>query len=131
MAHGTTEPTEKYRDATATPISPVCGSMATMENVETGGSVCAMQACPDTKTLAAKTKIDNNRNFFINSSDKCHGGPSCARLLCFLCGLCVLRGKSSRLQPQNIRQHHNRQHAKRHKSIDRKSTRLNSKSRFG
>src|SRR6478752_7514402 len=62
MAHGTTDPTEKYLEATATPISPVCGSMATMENVETGGSVCATAA-----PLAPKTKVNNNKYFFINS----------------------------------------------------------------
>src|SRR5690349_689586 len=73
MAHGTTEPTEKYRDATATPISPVCGSMATMENVETGGSDCATAASLATKTLAAKTKIDN-RNFLINPSSRTRSG---------------------------------------------------------
>src|SRR6478736_2683981 len=62
MAHGTTDPTEKYLEATATPISPLCGSMATMENVETGGSVCATAA-----PLAKKTKVNNNKYFFINS----------------------------------------------------------------
>src|SRR3954447_14816769 len=63
MAHGTTEPTEKYLEATATPISPVCGSMATMEKVDTVGSVCAMAA-----PVAKKTKMDNKKYFFIDLS---------------------------------------------------------------
>src|SRR5688500_13204166 len=36
-AHGTTAPTAKYRDATATPRSPVTGSIATIENVALAG----------------------------------------------------------------------------------------------
>ena len=36
-AHGTTEPTEKYFDWTATPTSPVSGSAATMEKVALTG----------------------------------------------------------------------------------------------
>src|SRR6185312_14134350 len=63
MAQGTTDPTEKYLEATATPISPVCGSMATMEKVDTVGSACATAA-----PLATKIKIDNNQTFFINFS---------------------------------------------------------------
>src|SRR5215831_7896565 len=116
MAHGTTEPTEKYRDATATPISPVCGSIATMENVDTGGSGCATPACPDTKTPATKTKIDSNRNFFINFL-RTPLYKMTTRRCWFHRALCGLRGENSRLQSQNIRQHHNRQHAKRDKRI--------------
>jgi hypothetical protein len=37
FAHGTTEPTAKYFDATATPHSFRSGSCATMENVQTQG----------------------------------------------------------------------------------------------
>jgi hypothetical protein len=61
MAHGTTDPTEKYLEATATPISPVCGSMATIENVDTGGSNCVRAA-----SLATRNKIANSKYFFIN-----------------------------------------------------------------
>src|SRR5215472_4867856 len=61
MAQGTTEPTEKYRDATATPSSPVLGSMATIEKVETGGSDCG-QAEP-----AAMSRSNMHREVFFMS----------------------------------------------------------------
>jgi len=70
MAHGTTEPTEKYREATATPISPVCGSMATMEKVETGGKDCATAVQAQTNN---KIEMTTGKHFLFmkRSSVRC------------------------------------------------------------
>src|SRR5690606_17186342 len=46
FAHGTTEPTAKNFDWTATPTSPVSGSAATIENVATNCSLFIMLFTP-------------------------------------------------------------------------------------
>ena len=55
-AHGTTAPTAKYREATATPRSPVTGSKATIENVAFAG------------TAGTRTNVSHNRSLRMSSS---------------------------------------------------------------
>src|SRR5262245_26547294 len=111
--------------------------MATMENVATGGSDCGTAAQAKTNTTAKMTTCNKNLAFMnhpfrIPVSSGFFGPSSNEGLLCRPSpgpyDPCLSSGKAgfpitcdhgelSCLYSQEIRQHHNAQHAERHQSI--------------